>query len=96
MRMINIIRRLIIAFIILFAVVIIEAAYLGLHPKNDYSINGSTYSVAAPFITNFSDISSPINIIFLLIVFIISYMIVSNMIDKKKASQKVGIKQLRK
>jgi len=28
--MINIIRRLIIAFIILFAVVIIEAAYLGL------------------------------------------------------------------
>lgn len=94
--MINIIRRFTIAFIILLVVVTIEAAYLGLHPENDYSINGSTYSVTAPFITNFSDISSPLNIIFLLIVFIISYMIVSNMIDKKKASQQVRIKQVRK
>jgi preprotein translocase subunit SecG len=96
MRIINIIRRFTIAAIILLVVVVIEAAYFGLHPQHDYSINGSTYSVAAPFITNFSDISSPINIIFLFIVFIISFMIVSNMIDKKKASQKVRMKQARK
>lgn len=96
MRMINIIRRFTIAFVILLIVVIIEAAYIGMHPQNDYSSNGSTYSVAAPFITNFSDISSPMNIIFLLIVFIISYMVVSNMIDKKKATQRVRIKQVRK
>jgi preprotein translocase subunit SecG len=89
MRLINIIRRFTIAAIILLVVVTIEAAYFGLHPKTDYSANGSAYSVAAPFIVNFSDISSPMNIIFLVIIFIISYMIVSNMIAKKKASQKV-------
>jgi preprotein translocase subunit SecG len=88
MRPINIIRRFTIAVIILLIVVIIEAAYFGLHQKNDYSINGSAYSVAAPFIINFSDISSPMNIIFLVIVFIISFMVVSNIIAKKKASQK--------
>lgn len=96
MRLINIIRRLTIAVIILFIVVIVEAAYFGLHPTHDYSSNGSAYSIAAPFIINFSDISSPTNLIFLLIVFIISFMIVSNMIDKRKASQKVRIKQVRK
>ena len=96
MRLINIIRRLTIAVIILLIVVIIEAAYFGLHPKSDYSINGSTYSVAAPFITNLSDISSPTNIIFLVIVFIVSFMIASNMIARRKASQKVMTKQVRK
>jgi preprotein translocase subunit SecG len=96
MRLINIMRRFTIAAIILLIVVIMEAAYFGLHPRNDYSINGSAYSVAAPFIINFSDISSPINILFLVIVFIISFMIVSNMIAKKKVSQNVKIKQARK
>ena len=96
MRLINIIRRFTIAAIILLIVVIIEAAYFGLHQKNDYSINGSAYSVVAPFIINFSDLSSPTNMIFLVIVFIISFMIVSNMISKKKGSQKVKIKQVRK
>jgi hypothetical protein len=96
MRLINIIRRFAIAAIILLIVVIMEAAYFGLNPKHDYSINGSAYSVAAPFIINFSDISSPINIIFLVIVFIISFMIVSNVIAKKKVSQNVKTKQVRK
>jgi preprotein translocase subunit SecG len=96
MRLINIIRRFTIAVIILLVVVIIEAAYFGLHPKNNYSINGSAYSVAAPFITNFSDLSSSTNIIFLIIVFIISFMIVSNMISKRKGAQKARIKQVRK
>lgn len=96
MRLINIIRRFTIAAIILLVVVIIEAAYFGLHPTTDYSANGSAYSVAAPFITNFSDISSPTNIIFLVIVFIVSFIMVSNMIDKKKASRKLRIEQVRK
>ena len=94
--MINIIRRFTIAGLILLIVVIIEAAYYGLHPMNNYSVNGSTYSVAAPFITNFSDMSSPTNMIFLFIVFIISFIIVSNMISKRKGSQKVRTKQVRK
>jgi hypothetical protein len=96
MRLINIIRRFTIAGLILLIVVIIEAAYYGLHPMNNYSVNGSTYSVAAPFITNFSDMSSPTNMIFLFIVFIISFIIVSNMISKRKGSQKVRTKQVRK
>jgi preprotein translocase subunit SecG len=96
MRLINIIRRFTIAAIILLVVVIIEAAYFGLHQTTDYSANGSAYSVAAPFIINFSDLSSPANIVFLVIVFVISYMIVSNMIAKKKSSQKACMKQVRK
>lgn len=96
MRLINIIRRITIAAIILLIVVILEAAYFGLHETTDYSANGSSYSVAAPFIINFSDLSSPTNIIFLVIVFIISFMIVSNIIAKKKASRKAMIKQVRK
>lgn len=84
------------AGLILLIVVIIEEAYYGLHPMNNYSINGSAYSVAAPFITNFSDMSSPTNMIFLFIVFIISFIIVSNMISKRKGSQKVRTKQVRK
>jgi hypothetical protein len=94
--LINTIRRFTIAGLILLVVIIIEAAYYGLHPMNNYSINGSDYSVAAPFITNFSDISSPTNIIFLVIVFIISFMVVSNMISRRKGSQKARIKQVRK
>jgi len=94
--LINIIRRFTMAGLILLIVVIIEAAYYGLHPMNNYSINGSAYSVAAPFITNFSDMSSPTNMIFLFIVFIISFIIVSNMISKRKGSQKVRTKQVRK
>lgn len=96
MRWINLIRRFTIAAIILLVVVIIEAAYFGLHEQTDYSVNGSAYSVAAPFITNFSDLISPINILFLIIVFLTSFMVVSNMISKKKDSQNLGIKQVRK
>ena len=96
MRLINLIRRFTIAAIILLVVVIIEAAYFGLHETTDYSANGSAYSVAAPFIINFSNLSSPTNIVFLVIVFIISFMIVSNMIARKKATQQLRIKQVRK
>jgi preprotein translocase subunit SecG len=94
MRPINIIRRLAIAVIILFIVVILEAAYFGLHETHDYSVNGSAYSVAAPFVTNFSEFSSPANIIFLIIVFILSFIVVSNMITRKKEAQKARIKQV--
>jgi hypothetical protein len=84
MKLINIVRRFIIAGLILLIVVIIEASYYGLHPKNNYYINNTDYSIAAPFVNNFSDIGSPINIIFLVIIFILSFMVVSNMISKRK------------
>jgi hypothetical protein len=88
MRLINIIRRFTIAGIILLIVVLIEVAYYGLHPKSNYYINDTAYSVAAPFFNNFSDISSPINIMFLFIIFVISYMVVSNIISKKKTTKR--------
>ena len=78
------IRRSMIAGLIVLIVVLIEAAYFGLNQRNTYYMEDTAYSVAAPFVNNFSDISSPINIIVLIIVFVISFMIISNMISKRE------------
>ena len=96
MKLINILRRFTISGLILLIVVVIEAAYYGLHPKNNYYINDTAYSVSAPFFNNFSDISSPANIIFLFVIFILSFMIVSNMISKKSNQKDAQMKPVRK
>jgi hypothetical protein len=97
MKFINTMRRFAISALILLIVVILEIAYFGMHPKNSYYINNSDYSVTAPFFAYFSFIVSPTNLVFLGIVFIISFMVVSNLIStKKKDYKKAQIKQARK
>jgi ascorbate-specific PTS system EIIC-type component UlaA len=97
MKSINTMRRFAISVLILLIVVILEIAYFGMHPKNNYYMNNNDYSVTAPFFAYFSFIVSPTNILFLVIVFIISFMVVSNMIStKKKDYKKAQIKQVRK
>jgi hypothetical protein len=96
MRFINIMRRFAIAALILLIIVIIEAAYYGTRLKNNYHINDTDYSITAPFFVYFSYISSPTNIAFLIIIFIISFMVVSNMISKKKDHKAAQIKRVRK
>jgi hypothetical protein len=64
--------------------VVIEAAYLGLKPENSYAINNAAYSVSSPFVNNFSEISSPINMLILIIVFISTFLLASNFISKRK------------
>jgi hypothetical protein len=86
MRLDNIIRSFMIASLILLIAVLIEAAYFGLNQKNTYYIDDTAYSVAAPFVNNFSSISSPTNTIILVILFVISFVMISNMISKRERS----------
>ena len=84
MKFDNIIRCFTIACVISIIAVLIEAAYFGLNQKNTYYINNTDYSITAPFINNFSDISSQQNIIILVIIFVVSFLIASNLISKKE------------
>ncbi len=84
MKFDNIIRCFIIACLILIIAVLIEAAYFGLNQKNTYYTNNTVYSITAPFVYNFSDISSQQNIIILVIIFAISFMIALNLISERK------------
>lgn len=88
MKFDNIIRSFIIASFTSLIAVLLEAAYYGLHPPNTYSVNNTAYFITAPFVNNFSDISSPINIIIISIIFVFSFVIVSNLISKRERSQK--------
>jgi preprotein translocase subunit SecG len=96
MKLINILRRLTISVLVLLIVIIIETAYYGLHLKNNYNMTDTAYSVSAPFFTNFSNICSPANLIFLFVIFILSFMAVSNMISKKSNQKEAQVKQVRK
>jgi ascorbate-specific PTS system EIIC-type component UlaA len=97
MKFINTMRRFAISALILLIVVILEIAYFGMQTKNNYYINNSDYSVTAPFFVYFSFIVSPTNLVFLVIAFIISFIVISNMIStKKKDYKKAQIKQVRK
>jgi hypothetical protein len=80
----RIIRSFMVAGLVSAVVVIIEAAYYGLHPENSYAINNAAYSVSAPFVNNFSEISSPINLMVLIIIFISSFLLASNFISKRQ------------
>ena len=84
MKLDHIIRCFIIACLILIIAVLIEAAYFGLNQKNTYYTNNTVYSITAPFVYNFSDISSQQNIIILVIIFAISFMIALNLISERK------------
>jgi len=84
MKLDYIIRCFIIACLILIIAVLIEAAYFGLNQKNTYYINNTIYSITAPFVYNFSDISSLQNIIIIIMIFVISFMIALNLISKKE------------
>jgi len=84
MKLDYIVRCFIIAFLTLIIAVLIEAAYFGLNGKNIYYINNTVYSISAPFVNNFSDISSQQNIIILAIIFIISFMLALNLISKRE------------
>jgi hypothetical protein len=84
MKLDYIIRCFIIACLILIIAVLIEAAYFGLNQKNTYYTNNTIYSITAPFVYNFSDISSLQNIIIIIMIFVISFMIALNLISKKE------------
>lgn len=86
MRCDNIIRSFIIASFTSLIAVLLEAAYYGLHPENTYSVNKTAYFITVPFVNNFSDISSPINITIISIIFVFSFVIVSNLISKRERS----------
>jgi len=83
-----IIRSFMIATLISLIAVIIEAAYYGLHPENTYSVSNAGYSITSPFVNNLSDLSSPVNLIVLAIIFISTFLIASSKISKKEKSPK--------
>ncbi len=86
MRFDTIIRSFMIAGFTSLIALLIEAAYYGLHPKNTYSVNNTAYSITSPFVNNFSGIGSHANIILLGIIFVFSFVIVSNLISKRERS----------
>ncbi len=92
MRFGIIIRSFMIAILISLIAVIIEAAYYGLHPENIDSISNAGYSIASPFVNNFSDLSSPVNMIILGIIFVSTFVIASSKISKREKSPKKPMK----
>lgn len=84
----RIIRSFMVAGLVSAVVVIIEAAYYGLNSENAHAINSAAYSVAAPFVNNFSEISSPINMMILGIIFVSSFLLASNFISKRERALK--------
>jgi len=88
MRLGIIIRSFMIAILISLIAVIIEAAYYGLHSENAYAVSNAGYSIASPFINNLSDISSPVNLIILGIIFVSTFVISSSKISKKEKAPK--------
>jgi len=84
MKFDNIMRCFTIACAISIIAVLIEAAYFGLNQKNTYYTNNTAYSITAPFVNNFSDISNQQNILILIIIFVVSFLLVSNLISKRE------------
>ncbi len=79
MKFDTIIRSFLIAGLVSLIALIIEAAYYGLRP-------GNTYALTAAFINNYSDLSSPINITLLAIIFFSTLVIALSKISKKERS----------
>jgi hypothetical protein len=79
MKFDTIIRSFLIAGLVSLIALIIEAAYYGLRL-------GNTYALTAAFINNYSDLSSPINIILLAIIFFSTLVIALSKISKKERS----------
>jgi hypothetical protein len=77
MKFDTIIRSFLIAILVSLIALILEAAYYGLRL-------GNTYALTAGFVNNYSDLSSPINIILLTIIFISTLLIALSKISKKE------------
>lgn len=75
----TIIRSFLIAILVSLIVLIIEGAYYGLRL-------GNTYALTAGFVNNSSDLSSPVNIVFLAIIFVATLAIALSKISKKERS----------
>lgn len=86
MRLNNTLRSFLIAILISLVAIFVEAAYYGLHPKQLYNFNDTMYSISSPFVTNFADLSSPLNLIILGVIFIGSFLMASNILSKKNRS----------
>lgn len=83
MRLNNTLRSFLIAILISLVAIFVEAAYYGLHPKQLYNFNDTMYSISSPFVNNFTDLSSPLNLIILGAIFIGSFLMASNILSKK-------------
>ncbi|WP_011307925.1 hypothetical protein [Methanosarcina barkeri] len=77
MKVDTIIRSFLIAILVSLIALIIEGAYYGLRL-------GNTDVLTAGFVNNYSDLTSPVNIIFLAIIFISSLFIALSKISKKE------------
>jgi len=77
MRFDTIIRSFMIASLISLMALLLEAAYYGLRLENTYALTGA-------FVNNFSDLSSPVNITVLAIIFFSTFVIASNRISKRE------------
>jgi hypothetical protein len=77
MKFDTIIRSFLIATLASLIILIIEAAYYGLRI-------GNTYALTAGFVNNYSDLSSPVNITFLAIIFASTLVIALSKISKKE------------
>jgi len=77
MKFDTIIRSFLIAILVSLIALIIEGAYYGLRL-------GNTYALTAGFVNNYSDLSSPINVIFLAIIFVLALVITLSKISKKE------------
>lgn len=73
----TIIRSFLIAILVSLIALIIEGAYYGLRL-------GNTDVLTAGFVNNYSDLTSPVNIIFLAIIFVLTLVIALSKISKKE------------
>ncbi|RXA19992.1 hypothetical protein EQO05_06865 [Methanosarcina sp. MSH10X1] len=88
MRFDTLIRSFTIACLISLITVIIEAAYYGLQPENAYSVSNAGYSVTSPFVNNLSDLTSPVNLILLAIIFFSAFVVALSKISKNEKLSK--------
>lgn len=77
MKFDTIIRSFLIAILVSLIALIIEGAYYGLR-------FGNTYALTAGFVNNYSELSSPINMTFLAIIFATTLIIALSKISKKE------------
>ncbi len=88
MKLDTLIRSFLIAILVPLIVVIIEAAYYGLNPENTSAISSVGYSISSPFFTNFSDLTSPVNLAILGVIFICTFVIALVKISKQERARK--------
>ena len=81
MRFDTLLRSFLIASLISFLALLLETAYYGLHPGDS---SGTTYALTGAFVNNYSDLSGPVNIILIALIFLLTFMIALNKISKKE------------